>query len=219
MAAKKTTKSATTKAGAAAVLEDYRVNAILDAAMEVIGSEGLVGATMQRIADRAGVAKGTVYLYFADRQDLLARAARRVREQMRETARPLLAAKGPFEQRLRALLGGGLELLEKHRGFLRVYAQMPQPKGQRPGLMCRGAVDPAASQALDDLRGFLERAMQRGEIRRTDPMRLASFVHESMTALAIRRLTDSRPASVEADLSWIVGMLLHGMLPRGRSSS
>jgi AcrR family transcriptional regulator len=219
MAAKKAVKGATTKAGAAAVLEDYRVNAILDAAMEVIGSEGLIGATMQRIADRAGVAKGTVYLYFVDREDLMRRAASRVRETMREHARPLLSAKGPFEERLRALLGGALELLEKHRGFLRVYALTPRAKGERARLPCKDVADPVAPQALDDLRGFLERAMRRGEIRHTDPTRLAAFIHASMTALAFRRLAESRPASVEADLSWIVGMLLHGMLPRGRSSS
>ncbi|HUZ10161.1 MAG TPA: TetR/AcrR family transcriptional regulator [Acidimicrobiales bacterium] len=47
---------------------------LLDAAVAEFGSHGYHGASMARIAKRAGTAHGTVYLHFADKDDLLAAA-------------------------------------------------------------------------------------------------------------------------------------------------
>ncbi len=57
------------------LLSDLRVQEVQAAALRVISRKGLNGVTMQEIADEAGVAKGTLYLYFRDREDLLERAA------------------------------------------------------------------------------------------------------------------------------------------------
>ena len=43
---------------------------LLRAAFDVIGEHGYAGASVTRIVERAGVAQGTFYLYFASRQDL-----------------------------------------------------------------------------------------------------------------------------------------------------
>ncbi len=41
------------------ILQEFRIQTIQDAAARVIASKGLNGATMQAIADAAGIAKGT----------------------------------------------------------------------------------------------------------------------------------------------------------------
>jgi len=45
--------------------------AILKAAREVLGREGFHGASVEKIAGRAGVAKGTVFLHFKSKEGLL----------------------------------------------------------------------------------------------------------------------------------------------------
>jgi AcrR family transcriptional regulator len=52
-------------AGAAA-----RRQAILDAALDEFAAKGFAAARMDDVADRAGVAKGTIYLYFRDKEAL-----------------------------------------------------------------------------------------------------------------------------------------------------
>src|SRR5437660_1112784 len=44
---------------------------ILDAAVRVFAAEGFYNAKVSRIADVAGVADGTIYLYFKSKDDLL----------------------------------------------------------------------------------------------------------------------------------------------------
>jgi len=45
--------------------------AILDATLTLLASKGFHGFSIKQVADHAGVAAGTVYLYFADREDLI----------------------------------------------------------------------------------------------------------------------------------------------------
>ena len=44
---------------------------ILDAAIEVIAEHGFFHSRVAEIADRAGVADGTIYLYFKNKDELL----------------------------------------------------------------------------------------------------------------------------------------------------
>jgi AcrR family transcriptional regulator len=96
--------------------------AILDAAEELIAKHGLHGAALIQIAKRAGVAVGTLYNYFTDRDALI----RGLFEARRETFRPrLLAAINagadlPFEPRLRGFVRQVLEAFESHKSFLKV---------------------------------------------------------------------------------------------------
>lgn len=48
-----------------------RPEEIREAALEVVEQKGLAGARMAEIARRAGVTKGTLYLYFRSKQELL----------------------------------------------------------------------------------------------------------------------------------------------------
>lgn len=49
---------------------EERPRQILEAALQVFGEQGLAGARIDDIADRAGISKGTVYLYFASKDEL-----------------------------------------------------------------------------------------------------------------------------------------------------
>src|SRR5918911_963685 len=49
---------------------EERPQQILDAALTVFGERGLAGARLEDIARRAGVSKGTIYLYFPNKEEL-----------------------------------------------------------------------------------------------------------------------------------------------------
>ena len=58
---------------------EHRPQQIIEAALEVFGECGLAKSRLQDIADRAGVSKGTIYLYFPNKEELF-------REMVRQTA-------------------------------------------------------------------------------------------------------------------------------------
>jgi AcrR family transcriptional regulator len=52
------------------VTQDERRAAILDAALDVFSENGFAAARLDDVAQKAGVAKGTLYLYFPDKETL-----------------------------------------------------------------------------------------------------------------------------------------------------
>ena len=85
--------------------------AILDAAQAVIARQGYQGAQISRIATEAGVAAGTVYLYFKNKPDLLISLFRdrlgmlvdQSRGRLAEAAEPPEKLRRFIEQHLRSL--------------------------------------------------------------------------------------------------------------------
>src|SRR4029453_15963800 len=59
-------------------LPEERPRQILDAALEVFGERGLAGARLDDIARRAGVSKGTIYLYFPNKEELFREVVRAI---------------------------------------------------------------------------------------------------------------------------------------------
>src|SRR5512141_750716 len=57
-------------------LPEERPRQIVDAALAVFGEHGLAGARLEDIAKRAGVSKGTIYLYFANKEELFREVVR-----------------------------------------------------------------------------------------------------------------------------------------------
>jgi AcrR family transcriptional regulator len=93
---------------------EARPEELLTAALAVFGERGFRQTTLEEVAARAGVSKGTVYLYFASKDDLF----RAVVEQKVVT---LLA---PMEAMARTHAGSSADLLKKlvHR----MWAAMSQ---------------------------------------------------------------------------------------------
>lgn len=66
------------------------VDAILEAAFQILESDGLTHLTTSRIADRAGVSIGTLYQYFPDREAILLEMGQRHSDAMREKITSIL---------------------------------------------------------------------------------------------------------------------------------
>ena len=96
--------------------------AILEAAEQIAGEEGLPGTSLQAIAERAGVAVGTIYNYFPDKQELFAALFKRRRDELSvvidETAQK--HAKEPFAAQLEAFVNGVFTHFDRHRRYLRL---------------------------------------------------------------------------------------------------
>jgi AcrR family transcriptional regulator len=69
-AARNTTPAARKTARARKVAPEARRRAILKAALTVFAAQGFEAARLDDVAQRAGVAKGTLYLYFRDKEAL-----------------------------------------------------------------------------------------------------------------------------------------------------
>jgi TetR/AcrR family fatty acid metabolism transcriptional regulator len=86
-------------AGSATGVGSEKYQRILDAAVEVIAENGYFNSPVSAIAARAGVADGTIYLYFKSKDDVLRTAIDKMYERFfGQVEREFETLKGPREQ-------------------------------------------------------------------------------------------------------------------------
>lgn len=145
-----------------------RPREICAAALEVFAEKGFAAARLDEIARRAGVSKGTLYLYFKDKEELF-------RAVVRDTVSPnidhlrdaIMAADLPFSQIVPMFLPR-LASVAASIPLGAVIKMVIGESGNFPEL-ARVWHDQVVSRALEVIVGLVERAQQKGEIRPGDP--------------------------------------------------
>src|SRR5207248_8386238 len=87
---------------------------IMDAAIKVFAERGFHSATVAEIARAAGVADGTIYLYFKSKDDLLLRLFDEKMTSLLEEARAELAREAHAAGKLRRFIQLHLALVERN---------------------------------------------------------------------------------------------------------
>jgi AcrR family transcriptional regulator len=203
------------------VVQEFRVQSIQEAAIRVISRKGMAAATMQEIAEEAGIAKGTIYLYFRDREELVEKTFETAIGELHKRLDAALDGDGSFEQRLRAVITAQLGFFNENREFFRLYHSLRMPEGsatqqRRQKRTCQ----PQFRARVERLAGVLQQAMDAGEVRPLDPNRLALFLIEGTIAIVLERLSEDEPPPESDDIELIVSTLLGGIaIPKVKRSS
>ena len=111
--------SASTNSGGSRSADKYQ--RILDAAVAVFAEKGFFVSRVSDIADRANVADGTVYLYFKNKDEILAAAINTAFDGFMRTARTELERLPTPSDRLRRLAYLHLEALGANRNMAVVF--------------------------------------------------------------------------------------------------
>lgn len=177
--------------------------AIIDAVEHVASERGLENTSIAAIAERAGVAVGTLYNYFEDRDAILAAwLAHRRAEIVPLVAAAARARAGlAFEPRLRGFLADVLTLFDERRRFLRVLAGIDQAR-VRGRVRQRGVLD----TLVDAFRDIVEEV---------DPDRAEQHAHMLVGAVrAITQLYHQRDTPMAAEATLIGDVFLGGIRRR-----
>lgn len=142
---------------------------ILAAAERVLRSKGLAGATTRAIVREAGVAEGTLYLYFKSRAELFLAM---FDEHLAPFARPLqsLAFDRSAEPPETVLLDLGMRFLRFHHDIVALLASLfAEPELQqayRAAVLSRSGDAP---RVLPALVAYLRAQQKLGTVKRVDP--------------------------------------------------
>ncbi|HUP44590.1 MAG TPA: helix-turn-helix domain-containing protein [Thermoanaerobaculia bacterium] len=193
------------------VVQEYRIQSLQDATMRVIARKGIGATTVQDIADEAGVAKGTIYLYFRDRDELVEKTFESAISRLHGRIDEALEAEGSLEQRLRESLLRAIEFFRESGQFFRLYIAQRFPEGTPQQQRKQQRQCDQYRTRIVKLAALFEEAMQKGEIRRTDAYRLALFFAEGTNAIIVERVMEENPPPAEDDVDLIVATFLDGI--------
>jgi AcrR family transcriptional regulator len=191
-----------------AVVSEFRCAEILDAARKVFARHGFEGATVDEIADAAGLAKGTVYLYFPSKREIYLEALRHGISRLVEETRRNVAAAPATEAKVRAFIETRVRYAEENRNLVKIYHSE------------FGSFGPAhvnkefRNQYLEQvklLEGVLEEAAAKGQIRAVRAEAAAFTICEMIRGLIVQRLFGWSRESVANDCEFLFDMIWKGL--------
>lgn len=97
-----------------------RKNAILDAALVLFSEKDFHEVTVDEIADHVGLSKGTLYLYFENKEHLFLSIVKEKTELLLFRIREAIQGNEPYLTRLERLIRSWLGFFEEHRPYFKI---------------------------------------------------------------------------------------------------
>lgn len=171
--------------------KEARPAELLEAALDIFFEKGFAAARLDDIAARAGVSKGTVYLYYHSKEDVFEALIRAIPQANVEIAQKMI---GESEEAADVLLERMLRFMssliqdEKMQKFPRLIIG---EAGRFPKL-AQMYKDAVISRGIALLSSVIERGIKEGQFRKIDPRRAAYAALAPLLFGAIWRTTFER---------------------------
>lgn len=171
---------------------------ILDAAVKVFAAEGFYNAKVSQIAQAAGVADGTIYLYFKSKDDLLINLFEDRMERVNANLREAIATASTAIDRLRRIVRLHLELVEQNRDM----AEVISVELRQSSKFIREYANPKFAEFLRTIAGAVVEGQRAGELRANiDPYIFARALFGALDEIALAWLVKHPGSKASIDLS------------------
>src|SRR5262244_1525058 len=134
---------------------------ILEAAIRVFAGKGFFNSKVSEIAREAGVADGTIYLYFKSKDDLLINLFEDRMEQVNANLREAIATESTAVARLRRIVKLHLELVEQNREM----AEVISVELRQSSKFIREYSNPKFAEFLRTIAGAVVEGQRTGELK------------------------------------------------------
>jgi AcrR family transcriptional regulator len=183
------------------VLAEFRHAEILEAARQVFARRGFADASMEEISHVAGLAKGTLYLYYRSKRDLYHAALRGGLLALGDTLEHKIEAASSLRARIHAYVATKVAYFEENRDFFRIYfAEFGNPVS---GPTQREFKEHCRRQ-VDLLVRAIRASGRAGAPPRVEALEAAHAIFDLTRGVITRRLLGWTSSPMEDDVTFVV---------------
>ena len=142
--------------------KNHKYHQILEAAIKVFARQGFHQSTVAQIAKEAGVADGTIYLYFKNKDDILVQFFNYKTKQVFDSFRTEVGRAESSLEKLRYLIRRHLEEFQRNREMAIVY----QVETHQNSRLAEAQIKEMSQMYRDLISEIVEQGQQEGKIRK-----------------------------------------------------
>ncbi len=184
------------------IVTDYRRGEVLDAARTVFARRGYALAIMDEIAKEAGIAKGTIYLYFRSKTEVYKAVLNRDMKSLKTSTLERMDAATTLREKIRAFILARLENVEAKKEMFRIMdsesANLALTRSQYRDWLREPVLHLAAA---------IEEGSRRGEICAVPAEKVAWMVADMTRGSIQRRLLNHSDNPIDEDVEFIVNFV------------
>ncbi len=198
------------------VLRDFRTDQLLEAARRVIGEVGFAEASIDRIAETAGVARSTLYVYFDGKEDLLNQCIAQLRLGLGERVRQAVEEASGTEERLSAFLAAVFEYVGSVREFFRAVMAVRgvDPFFSPPGSGTPPELETIRAESEAVVESILKDAVAAGDIQPANVPAALELLAVLVYGALMRRAQLAEPGPAHAEAQRLASAFLWGAARR-----
>jgi AcrR family transcriptional regulator len=188
-------------------MEAFIRNDILESAIALLMEQGIEKFTMDRVSKSAGVAKGTVYLYYTNKQALLDAVLDYAYLPLQEQLKKIISAEGDPLRKLEQCIHVCLAHTEENKFLLRqlrtvLFATMDLRISDKKSWYWTIA---------GMLGKVLEEASASGMIRPVNYVKVSALFIDSINSLMAHRILSEVEETIEQDVDELLDLYLNGL--------
>ncbi len=196
--------------------KDIKRRDIMEAALNVFSQKGLNNFKMIEVAEAAGVGKGTLYEYFASKDELIQACFEAIMDEWEGFVRSRMGSETDSELLIRTIITTTFEFFTAERKRLEVmydFFALSVPRGEDSTSMLK--VQPLYQRLLADITEIIKAGIEAGRFRPVEPSLAASMIMALIdglflqVALGVIKLDDNGFEERIADLA-LCGLIVRG---------
>jgi len=193
------------------VVTEFRCSGILEAARKVFARKGFHEAKVDDIAETAGVAKGTVYLYYASKRDVYFAALKFGIAQLYSLLLDELKQVSTPEEKLKVLIATKLAYFDENRDFFKIYySELGNIPSTHPG-----GIDNEFKSLYQEQARLVEAILKEGArkkvLRNLRTEQTAFAISDIIRGVVTHRILGWSKSKVSQDVDFIFDLIWKGI--------
>jgi AcrR family transcriptional regulator len=192
------------------VIRDFRRDQVIEVARRLFGERGTTDVSMDEIAAEAGVARSTVYVYFANRDELLRACLKGMHDQLLEDIAETWEHDAEPAHRLERLVEAMLVRIDDNPAFFRLalLTQGTISQGGEAVGTELALIGLNIARLITDLYGD---GVASGTFRQMDPDQAVNLIGQQIYGAMSVRAAEPLPPDASDAATRICEFLLHGL--------
>jgi AcrR family transcriptional regulator len=191
-------------------VEDKRER-ILKAALALFLRRGFDATTMDEVAGKAQIAKGTLYLHFKDKADLYASLLEQKIDALSEALNGIAASDATPTAKLETIIRRNLEFIAHEYSGAEFFYHTQVGHNPEVLKLIRTRITPKMEKLLTVIAGVVKQGIEAREFRKVDPFNVAVRVFGLVNINLMRRALDPEPMDPAKEAAALRDFVFHGI--------